>query len=134
MATRITQLESLYRTLADGTRLRILALLAGGGGEICVCHLHESLRLPQPTVSRHLAYLRKSGLVDSRRDGLWVHYRLVNPDDPALGGALAAAIHAVGHVTAVHSDQRRLEQQVPGRPRPAGRLLPVLGCCNTPGQ
>jgi ArsR family transcriptional regulator len=48
-------------------------------GEVCVCHLHEALELPQSTVSRHLAYLRKRGLVIGRKDGLWVHYRLAKP-------------------------------------------------------
>ena len=60
----VDEMESLFKALADKTRLSILALL--GNNEVCVCHIHDSLGLPQPTVSRHLAYLRKSGLVAAR--------------------------------------------------------------------
>ena len=70
----VDELENLFKALADKTRLRILALL--GNNEVCVCHIHDSLGLPQPTVSRHLAYLRKSGLVAARRDGVWMHYQV----------------------------------------------------------
>jgi ArsR family transcriptional regulator len=67
----------LFKAFADPVRLRLLNLLADG--EVCVCHLHEALGLPQSTVSRHLAYLRKRGLVVGRKEGLWVHYRLAKP-------------------------------------------------------
>ena len=67
-------METLFKALADATRLRILGLLLTG--EVCVCHIHESLKIPQPKASRHLAYLRRAGLVETRREGLWVHYRL----------------------------------------------------------
>jgi ArsR family transcriptional regulator len=67
----------LFKAFADPVRLRLLNLLAGG--EVCVCHLHEALELPQSTVSRHLAYLRQRGLVVGRKEGLWVHYRLAKP-------------------------------------------------------
>ncbi len=66
-----------FKAFADPVRLRLLNLLAAG--EVCVCHLHEALDLPQSTVSRHLAYLRKRGLVLGRKEGLWVHYRLAKP-------------------------------------------------------
>jgi ArsR family transcriptional regulator, arsenate/arsenite/antimonite-responsive transcriptional repressor len=66
-----------FKAFADPVRLRLLNLLLGG--EVCVCHLHEALGLPQSTVSRHLAYLRKRGLVLGRKEGLWVHYRLAKP-------------------------------------------------------
>jgi ArsR family transcriptional regulator len=75
-------LDASTRTLkafADPVRLRLLNLLSGDREEVCVCHLNEALGIPQPTVSRHLAYLRKHGLVYGRREGLWVHYRLVTP-------------------------------------------------------
>src|SRR5450755_1571826 len=61
----------LFKAFADPVRLRLLNLLAQG--EVCVCHLHGALDLPQSTVSRHLAYLRKRGLVLGRKEGLWVH-------------------------------------------------------------
>lgn len=67
----------MFRAFSDRTRLRILNLL--GGGELCVCELIEVLGVPQAKVSRHLAYLRRSGLVKARKEGLWQYYRLVEP-------------------------------------------------------
>jgi len=64
----------LFKALSDETRLRILALLTRG--ELCVCDLMATLDLPQSTVSRHLAYLRNAGLVEDRRQGVWMYYRL----------------------------------------------------------
>ena len=125
MAQRIDDLAAIFKALGDPTRLRILALI--GGGETCVCHIHEALRLPQPTVSRHLAYLRRSGLVETRRDGLWVHYRPVRSADPSVRAAVDAAVHAVGHVPSFQTDQHRLGEKV-DRPRDRG-LLPVVTCC-----
>lgn len=68
----------LFKALSDETRLRILSLLTAG--ELCVCDLMEVLQLPQSTVSRHLAYLRSTGLVDDRRQGVWMYYRLRIPE------------------------------------------------------
>jgi ArsR family transcriptional regulator len=65
MAADLKAVASTYKALADPTRLRILALLVEG--EVCVCDIHDTLRLPQPTASRHLAYLRRTGLVVTRR-------------------------------------------------------------------
>lgn len=70
----------LFRAFSDGTRVRILSLLREG--EVCVCDLVRVLDAPQPTVSRHLAYLRKAGLVEARRQGLWMHYSLAAPGSP----------------------------------------------------
>jgi ArsR family transcriptional regulator len=67
----------LLKAFADPVRLRLLNLLTGR--EVCVCHLFDALGLPQPTVSRHLAYLRRRGVVLARKEGLWVHYRLARP-------------------------------------------------------
>lgn len=72
LATPTTDL--VFRAFADRTRLRILSLLRGG--ELCVCELVGVLDVPQPTASRHLAYLRKAGLVRARKQGLWHYYRL----------------------------------------------------------
>ena len=85
----VDQLETVFKALADKTRLRILSLL--GNNEVCVCHIHDSLGLPQPTVSRHLAYLRRTGLVDARRDGVWMHYRVARSLDPNVQTILNAA-------------------------------------------
>ncbi len=71
-------MEELFKACADQTRLRILNLLACEG-EVCVCHLVDVLQTNQPKVSRHLAYLKRVGLVADRKDGLWVHYRLAAP-------------------------------------------------------
>ena len=71
---------SLFKTLADPTRLRLLNLLACG--ETCVCDLTDTLRVVQPKVSRHLSLLNRAGLVEARRDGKWTHYRWTQPRDP----------------------------------------------------
>src|SRR5215469_5119120 len=76
-ADALDESVELFKAVADPVRLRLLHLLAAG--EVCVCHLHEALDLPQSTVSRHLAYLRRRGLVVGRKEGLWVHYRLAKP-------------------------------------------------------
>ena len=99
-------LTTVYAALADPTRWRILSLL--GDGEICVCHLHASLDVPQPTASRHLAYLRKSGLVEARRDGIWMHYRLAVQDNPVVAAVVKAALHALTHTDIRAKDERRL--------------------------
>jgi ArsR family transcriptional regulator len=81
-------------------------------GEVCVCNIHGALGLPQPTVSRHLAYLRKSGLAAARRDGLWMHYSLQVPSDPASAKVLKAAIEAVGAASAAGTDRKKLSRLV----------------------
>ena len=121
MATdQLNRLEDLFKALGDRTRLRILALLAAG--EVCVCNIHESLNLPQPTVSRHLAYLRRSGLVDTRREGVWMHYRLAPPAGKLAASILDAALHAAGHVPSVGSDRKKLSKV-------AGLDVKVAACC-----
>ena len=121
---RLVSLEHTFKALADQTRLRILGLL--GAGEICVCDIHGSLGLPQPTVSRHLAYLRKSGLVATRKDGLWVHYRLAPLPDPVMQALIDAVTHAIGHLEAGDRDRQRLSKRIELTPA-AGQ--PRAGCC-----
>lgn len=101
----MNELEKVFKALADGTRLRILALLANN--EVCVCHMHDSLGLPQPTVSRHLAYLRKSGLVVARRDGVWMHYRVATSLPPAVQGVVDATVQALARVPATTKDRKQ---------------------------
>ncbi len=79
-------LDLLFRALADPTRLRLLNLIADR--EICVCFFVEILRISQPKISRHLAYLRRAGIVAARRQGRWMHYRLLTPQDPAASSIL----------------------------------------------
>lgn len=79
-ATSVAAVDALFRGFADATRIRLLNLLTVG--ELCVCDLVAVLRVAQPVVSRHLAYLRRSGLVDVRRVGRFAHYRLARPRHP----------------------------------------------------
>src|SRR6266849_5469624 len=72
----------LFKTLSDPTRLRLLNLLACG--ETCVCDLTDTLRVVQPKVSRHLARLKRAGLVEARREGKWMHYRWTTDGDPLV--------------------------------------------------
>jgi ArsR family transcriptional regulator len=74
----LPQMAAFLKACADQTRLRLINLLAAEG-EVCVCHLVDVLETNQPKVSRHLAYLKRAGLVTDRKDGLWVHYRLAEP-------------------------------------------------------
>jgi ArsR family transcriptional regulator len=110
--TPIDQLEDAFKALADKTRLRILALL--GSNEVCVCHIHDTLRLPQPTVSRHLAYLRRSGLVAVRRDGVWMHYRVSRSLDPVIQGVVDAAVAALKRVPATTEDRKQFKRSFGG--------------------
>ena len=109
MSQPLIEMETLFKALGDATRLRILGLLLTG--EVCVCDIHESLRIPQSKASRHLAYLRRSGLVDTRRDGLWIHYRLGKLTDPVLRAVADAVRHALTHVESVHRDAERLQKR-----------------------
>jgi ArsR family transcriptional regulator len=84
--------DQFFAALADSTRRRILALLQEGG-EQCVCVLYETLDLPQPKVSRHLGVLRAANVVATRREGLWVHYR-IHPDLPEWARAVLDAAAA----------------------------------------
>jgi ArsR family transcriptional regulator len=105
----LDQLESALKALADKTRLRILALL--GNNEVCVCHMHDSLGLPQPTVSRHLAYLRRTGLVDARRDGVWMHYQVSAALDPSVRKLVDAAVEALVRVPTTAEDRKRFQRE-----------------------
>ena len=109
MAKPISDMETLFKALANATRLRILGLLLTG--EVCVCDIHESLRVPQSKASRHLAYLRRSGLVDTRRDGLWIHYRLGRLTDPVLAAIVDAVRHGLARVETVRRDAERLRKR-----------------------
>jgi len=84
MAAKHTfSMERFFQALGDNTRLRLLNLM--GEQEICVCYFVEILGGPQPKISRHLAYLRRAGITSSRREGRWMHYRIVMP--PHIGAA-----------------------------------------------
>jgi ArsR family transcriptional regulator len=85
-ATSGFDMERFFQALGDRTRLRLLNLI--GDDEICVCFFVESLGANQPKVSRHLAYLRRAGIVTARREGKWMHYRIVEPAEPAAARIL----------------------------------------------
>jgi ArsR family transcriptional regulator len=102
----------LLKAFGDPVRLRLLNLLRGGG-EICVCHLHEALDLPQPTVSRHLASLRKEKLVVGRKEGLWVYYRLSNPRTKLHRALLGCVETCLCDLDVFRLDLRRLEREKP---------------------
>jgi ArsR family transcriptional regulator len=75
----MVSMQTFYTALADRTRRRILNLIREQ--EICVCFLTEVLEISQPKISRHLAYLRNADIVSARRDGKWMYYSIVEPED-----------------------------------------------------
>ena len=125
-ADQLGQLERLFKALADATRLRILRLLMAG--EVCVCNIHDALKIPQAKASRHLAYLRRVGLVTTRREGLWVYYSLSKSADPIVATIEGATTHVLGHVEALKKDAERLEKQT-GCCVPAAGRASDLPCC-----
>jgi ArsR family transcriptional regulator len=106
-------MEQLFKALADRTRLRLLNLI--GGDEVCVCFFVEVLGTNQPKISRHLAYLRRAGVVEARREGKWMHYRIAEPAD-------AHAARLFGEVRAWLAEDREMQ-------RDRERLVRV--CCAT---
>ncbi len=103
MDIELNGLVDAFKALGDPVRLRLFYLLSLRD-ELCVCHLTEALELPQSTVSRHLGVLRHTGLVSTRRDGKWMHYRL----SEGLAGRLSDLIRA--HHDPLHSaDAKRLD-------------------------
>jgi ArsR family transcriptional regulator len=117
---RTSSLDQLFRALADPTRLRLLNLMAGQ--EVCVCYFTEVIGAPQPKISRHLAYLRKAGIVAARREGKWMHYRLAAPSSPHVASILKSVLEAQKHDTALQRDRQRLNRACCG-PRSLVQLL-----------
>jgi ArsR family transcriptional regulator len=97
------ELANLFSALADPTRLRLLNLM--NGREVCVCYFVEILKQPQPKISRHLAYMRRVGIVNARRDGKWMHYSITQPKDKAASVVLDNAL-------SVLSDKREMKADV----------------------
>lgn len=102
----VVTMERLFQGLADRTRLRLLNLIAGQ--EVCVCYLVEILGLAQPTISRHLAYLRRSGIVAARRQGKWMHYRIVLPKNASARQLLIDALRGFSADKAMQKERARL--------------------------
>jgi ArsR family transcriptional regulator, arsenate/arsenite/antimonite-responsive transcriptional repressor len=108
MVKRSLDLDTLLRTLADRTRLRLLNLMRDR--EVCVCYFVETLQTSQPKISRHLAYLRRSGLVSARREGLWQHYSIVPPADHAVANVLRETLNAMASDKEAQKDIQRLDR------------------------
>lgn len=120
------QIARLFQTLADRTRLRLLNLMAER--EICVCYFTSILGESQPKISRHLAYLRRAGLVAARREGKWMHYRITPPASAAAKRVLDTALLWLQEDASLQAERKRLEDacctpralvQVRNAPRPA---------------
>ncbi len=100
------ELERFFQALGDRTRLRLLNLM--GDQEICVCYFVEILGSPQPKISRHLAYLRNAGIVAARREGKWMHYRIVAPPHAGAAQVLRQTLAALAEEKAMQADRARL--------------------------
>jgi ArsR family transcriptional regulator len=100
------EMEQLFRALADRTRLRLLNLIRGQ--EVCVCFLIEILDMPQSTISRHLAYMRRAGVVYARRQGKWMHYRLGIAKNSAAEAILREVFKALQSDKEMERDRAKL--------------------------
>jgi len=98
----------VFKSLADETRLRLLVLLQGGN-EYCVCDLMQALDMPQSTVSRHLAYLKRNGWLQDRRGGVWMYYSLTKGLDGFLQAQLVLIINQLAESSVCRADKQRLE-------------------------
>ncbi|HEY0005733.1 MAG TPA: metalloregulator ArsR/SmtB family transcription factor [Pyrinomonadaceae bacterium] len=123
-------MELLFRALADRTRLRLISLM--GDDELCVCFFVEVLKTNQPKISRHLAYLRKAGVVAARREGKWMHYRIVEPPDEHAASVFREVRAWLAEEPEMQRDRIRLKKvccavqppvQLRGAPRPASLTM-----------
>jgi ArsR family transcriptional regulator len=97
-----------FAALADTTRLRLLNLMATH--EVCVCHFVDILGQSQPKISRHLAYLRRAGIVAARREGKWMHYSICTPGESSGNFILAAVLHTLSSDKQMSADRIKLER------------------------
>jgi ArsR family transcriptional regulator len=128
MGAKGSQMELLFKALGDRTRLRLLNLM--GDDEVCVCYFVEVLGINQPKISRHLAYLRRAGVVAARREGKWMHYRVTAPEDPRAAHVFSEVRAWIREEREMLHDRARLEKiccapQVPVRLKGAPRPLSV---------
>ena len=101
-------LALLFAALSDRTRLRLLNLMRGR--EICVCYFVEILGQSQPKISRHLAYLRRAGVVAARREGKWMHYRMVEPAHPGAARILRETLAVLREEKGMEADRARFDR------------------------
>lgn len=118
-----------FRALGDRTRLRLLNLMQGD--EVCVCFFVEILKTNQPKISRHLAYLRRAGVVAARRQGQWMHYRIVEPPDAEAARVLKETMSWLKSDSEMQRDRERLLKvccapQLPVRIKAAPRPVSVV--------
>jgi ArsR family transcriptional regulator len=106
--TRLRQLPLIFKALSDPTRLRLLNLMAEG--KVCVCFLGEVLRIVQPMVSRHLAYLKRAGLVVARREGKWMHYGWAEQADPVIRNVMDGLRDWMAKDAKLRTERRKLKQ------------------------
>jgi ArsR family transcriptional regulator len=106
MAKQTFNVERFFQSLGDNTRLRLLNLM--GEQEVCVCYFVEILGSPQPKISRHLAYLRSAGIVSARREGKWMHYRIVMPPHMGAAQILQQTLGWLKEEKAMQADRARL--------------------------
>src|SRR5438874_11615951 len=120
-------IENLFKALADRTRLRLISLI--GESEVCVCFLVEILKTSQPKISRHLAYLRRAQIVTARREGKWMHYRLVDPPEEHAARIFREVRASLAEHPDLRHDREKLTQiccapqlpvQLRRAPRPVG--------------
>ena len=108
MKNKEYSLSFLFKALADPTRLRLINLI--GDDEVCVCFFVEVLKINQPKISRHLAYLRRAGVVSARREGKWMHYRLTVPADSHAANIFREVRAALANDPAMKNDRARLQR------------------------
>lgn len=108
MGNKQYSIELLFKALADRTRLRLINLM--GEDEVCVCFFVEVLKTNQPKISRHLAYLRRAGVVSARRDGKWIHYRIVEPPDQHAANIFREVRAWLSNDPSMQSDRARLQK------------------------
>jgi ArsR family transcriptional regulator, arsenate/arsenite/antimonite-responsive transcriptional repressor len=108
MTPKRFDLPKFFQALGDATRLRLLNLM--GEQEVCVCYFVEILGSPQPKISRHLAYLRNAGIVSARREGKWMHYRIVMPPHVGASQVLRQTLDSLKEDKAMQADLARLRK------------------------
>ena len=118
-------MELFFAALADNTRLRLINLM--DDAEICVCFFVEVIGTNQPKISRHLAYLRRAGIVTARRDGIWAHYHIVAPKNEYAAKVLGDVREWLKTDEAMREDRKKLRNvccaaqppaSIQGAPRP----------------
>lgn len=114
------EIADYLAAFSDRTRLRLINLMSGG--EICVCFFVAALEEPQPKISRHLAYLRRAGLVEARREGKWMHYRLADPPCDEAGNLMRCILEGLKSDAAMRRDLLRLSE-VCCAPQPPVQLI-----------